>query len=74
MTRLLDSTLAQLTTAFATAARLDTRTHFEVSTIQMVYAALVELEERRRGDALPFTADPSTPTDEASLVEQETTP
>jgi len=48
MTRLLDSTLAQLTTAFATAARLDTRTHFEVPTIQMVYVALVELQERRQ--------------------------
>ena len=48
MTRLLDSTLGQLTTAFRTASRLDTRTAFEVSTIQMVYVALVELQERRQ--------------------------
>lgn len=52
MTRLHTETLEQLTTAFATAARAETRTRFEPSTIQLVYAALAELRDRRRLDDL----------------------
>ena len=69
MTRLLDETLEQLTTAFATAARAEARTRFESSTIQLVYCALAELGERRRLDDLVAAAvgvvDARAATDEA---------
>lgn len=69
MTRLLDDTLAQLTTAFGTAARAETRTRFEPSTIQLVYVALAELRDRRLLDDLIAAAvgvvDARAATDEA---------
>lgn len=52
MTRLHTETLAQLTTAFATAARAEARTRFEAPTIQMIYVALAELRDRRALDDL----------------------
>lgn len=50
MTHLHTETLGQLATAFRTWSTVETRTGFEKSTIQLVYVALAELQERRRLD------------------------
>ena len=52
MTRLADATLAQLTTAFRTHSTATARTGLEPTTMQLVYAALAELRDRRRLDDL----------------------
>ena len=52
MTRLLDATLSQLTTAFRTHSTATARTGLEPTTIQLVYVALAELRERRLLDDL----------------------
>lgn len=52
MTRLLDATLSQLTTAFRTHSTATARTGLEPTTLQLVYVALAELGERRRLDDL----------------------
>lgn len=52
MTRLLDATLSQLTTAFRTHSTATARTGLEPTTIQLVYVALAELRDRRLLDDL----------------------
>lgn len=50
MTRLHTETLAQLTTAFRTWTSCDTVRIDSTSTIQLVYVALAELQDRRKLD------------------------
>lgn len=50
MTHLHTETLGQLATAFRTWSTVENRTGFERSTIQLVYVALAELQDRRKLD------------------------